>query len=83
MPADMQADDGRFVNACVSFDAATLKPKYELLWGTTGRSNALAVAEGLRFDPLVLADARDIVEGRTQGHAPTSRTRAVMQVRSQ
>ena len=44
-----QAHDERFVNACVSFDAATLRPKYELLWGTTGRSNALAVAEGLRF----------------------------------
>ena len=77
----LQAQDARFVNACVSFDAATLKPKYELLWGTTGRSNALAVAEGLRFDPLVLAEARDIVSGKGQGNTASSKTRAVMQVR--
>ena len=78
--AVVQAQDARFTNACVSFDAATLRPKYELLWGSTGRSNALAVAEGLRFDPLVLQQARDIASGRSQGASASPKTRAVMQV---
>ena len=59
-----QANDERFVNACVSFDIQTLRPKYELLWGSSGKSNALAVAEGLRFDPLVLKEAAEIARGR-------------------
>ena len=60
----VQADDARFVNASMSFNTQTLRPKYQLLWGSSGKSNALAVAEGLRFDPLVLQEAAEIARGR-------------------
>lgn len=56
----LQASDARFINASVEFDLATLKPTYRLLWGQGGLSNALAVAEGLGFDPLVVQRAREI-----------------------
>ena len=56
----LQASDSRFINASVEFDLATLKPTYRLLWGEGGLSNALAVAEGLGFDPKVVQRARDI-----------------------
>lgn len=48
----------------MSFNIETLRPKYQLLWGSSGKSNALAVAEGLRFDPMVLREAADIAQGR-------------------
>ena len=56
----LQASDSRFINASVEFDLASLKPTYRLLWGEGGLSNALAVAEGLGFDPKVVQRARDI-----------------------
>ena len=58
-----QANDSRFVNASVEFDVATLRPTYRLMWGSAGVSHALAVAEGLKFDPLVIAEARRIAAG--------------------
>lgn len=66
---ELQASDARFINASVEFDLATLKPTYRLLWGAGGLSNALAVAEGLGFDPLVVQRARDIVMRRQVNHA--------------
>ena len=56
----MQASDARFCNASVEFDLATLRPTYRLIWGSVGASNALAVAQGLGFDPLVIAEARKV-----------------------
>ena len=56
----LQASDPRFINASVEFDLATLKPTYKLLWGEGGLSNALAVAEGLGFDPKVVQRAPEI-----------------------
>lgn len=67
--AALQASDSRFINASVEFDLATLKPTYRLLWGEGGLSNALAVAEGLGFDPLVVQRARDIAKRRQVCHA--------------
>ena len=58
--ADVQANDSRFCNAGVEFDLASLRPTYRLIWGSVGASNALAVAEGLGFDPLVIAEARKV-----------------------
>lgn len=55
-----QAKDARFCNAGVEFDLASLRPTYRLIWGSVGASNALAVAEGLGFDPLVIAEARKV-----------------------
>lgn len=48
------------MNASVEFDQRTLRPTYRLVWGAAGASHALSVAEGLKFDPTVLADARQI-----------------------
>ena len=56
----MQARDSRFVNACVEFDQQTLRPTFRLVWGAAGASHALAIAEGLKFDPAIVADARRI-----------------------
>lgn len=58
------------VNACVEFDAASLRPTYRLLWGESGRSNALLVARGLNFDQQVLQEAQQVLEqvrGRWRG----------------
>ena len=56
----MQAQDDRFCNAGVEFDLKTLRPTYRLTWQSVGASNALAVAEGLGFDPLVIQEARKV-----------------------
>ena len=56
----VQARDRRFCNAGVEFDLKTLKPTYRLMWRSVGASNALAVAEGLGFDPLVIREARKV-----------------------
>lgn len=58
--SSLAAQDPRFVNASVEFNVDTLRPTYRLLWGTAGASHALSVAEGLKFDPVVIADARRI-----------------------
>lgn len=55
-----QAKDNRFCNAGVEFDLKTLRPTYRLLWQSVGDSNALAVAEGLGFDPVVIKEARKV-----------------------
>jgi hypothetical protein len=55
-----QSRDALFCNASVEFDLASLRPTYRLIWRSVGASNALAVAEGLGFDPLVIAEARKV-----------------------
>jgi DNA mismatch repair protein MutS2 len=51
-------EDARYTQAAMGFDASTLKPTYALLWGRTGASCALDVAESLGFDGGVVQEAR-------------------------
>ncbi|ABO98484.1 predicted protein, partial [Ostreococcus lucimarinus CCE9901] len=44
--------------AAVEFDLQSLQPTYRLLWGETGKSNALHIAAGLGLEPWILAEAR-------------------------
>ena len=57
----LKYNDDRFENASVAFNAETLSPTYELLWGIPGRSNALAIATRLGLDGQVLDQARDLL----------------------
>ncbi len=49
-------DEDGFVNAAVDFDAATLRPKYELKTGRPGTSEAVAILERLAFPKDVIAE---------------------------
>jgi DNA mismatch repair protein MutS2 len=60
----LQAKDRRFCNAGVEFNLVTLRPTYRLMWQSVGASNALAVAEGLGFDPPVIKEARQVPHPR-------------------
>ena len=75
----VQGHDPRFVNASVEFNTQTLQPTYRLMWGTAGASHALTVAEGLKFDPVVIADARSIIS--SQGSSMQSEARSERQVK--
>lgn len=47
----------------MGFDGSTLHPTYSLTWGVAGPSMALSIAQGLGFDPDILAAARDRLAG--------------------
>jgi dsDNA-specific endonuclease/ATPase MutS2 len=66
-----QARDARFVNASVEFNMETLAPTYRLMWGVAGASNALAVARGLGFDPLVIDEAERVAQDARFANAGT------------
>lgn len=52
--------DETFYNANVEFDVKTLLPTYRIIWGSSGDSHALSVAEGLGFDSKVIEEARQV-----------------------
>jgi DNA mismatch repair protein MutS2 len=54
----------RAENASVAFDSRTRRPLYQLLIGTPGESNALAIAQELGLPPALLARARERLERR-------------------
>ncbi len=51
----MLSETGECITSCGDLSC-------RLLWGTAGASNALAVAEGLGFDPAVISEARRVAE---------------------
>ena len=56
-----------FVNVSAEFDPVTLRPTYKLLWGVAGNSNALSIAQGLGFNPSVIAEARLVAKQLERG----------------
>ncbi|HEX2954381.1 MAG TPA: endonuclease MutS2 [Bacillota bacterium] len=50
-----------FMNGCMTFNAETLQPLYQLIIGRSGRSNGLWIAERLGMKEKTLAKARAIL----------------------
>lgn len=55
---EVASRDSLFINANVEFNVKTFLPTYRVIWGQSGESHALAVAEGLGFDSKVIEEAR-------------------------
>ncbi len=51
--------DPYFENATVLFDIATLKPKYNLIIGISGTSNAIDISQELGLNPEIIKYARE------------------------
>ena len=54
---ELAAQDSSFVDASVEFNVKTLLPTYKIIWGASGKSHALSVADGLGFDRKILSRA--------------------------
>lgn len=61
--------DGRYTNASMGFDTASLAPTYKLTWGAVGASNALDIAQRLGFDAAVVSDARRLAASEEAARA--------------
>nr|KYP76263.1 MutS2 protein [Cajanus cajan] len=58
----MKEKDTRFDNAAMEFSLKTLQPTYRILWGCTGDSNALSIAQSIGFDRNIIDHAQKWVE---------------------
>ncbi|CAL0331397.1 unnamed protein product [Lupinus luteus] len=58
----MKEKDTRFDNAAMEFSLETLQPTYRVLWGCTGDSNALSIAQSIGFDRNIIHRAQEWVE---------------------
>ncbi|MGH9325799.1 MAG: endonuclease MutS2 [Terriglobia bacterium] len=56
------AETPEAVNAAMDFDEATLSPTYKLLSGLPGKSSGIDVAEWLGLDPVIIQQARTLLE---------------------
>lgn len=57
---ELASESSCFIDANVEFNVKTFLPTYKMIWGSSGESHALAVAEGLGFDMEVIQHAREI-----------------------
>lgn len=60
--SSMKEKDARFDNAAMEFSLETLQPTYRILWGCTGDSNALSIAQSIGFDRNIIDSAQKWVE---------------------
>ncbi len=55
----------RVENASCDFDLKSLKPTYKLLYGVSGKSNALDIARRLGLDESIVKKAEDLIQEST------------------
>ncbi|KAJ1417640.1 Smr domain [Sesbania bispinosa] len=60
--SSMKEKDTHFDNAAMEFSLETLQPTYRILWGCTGDSNALSIAQSIGFDRNIIDHAQKWVE---------------------
>ena len=58
----LKEKDSQFENAAMEFSLETLQPTYQILWGSTGNSNALSIAKSIGFDINIIDHAQQWVE---------------------
>ncbi|MFN8008471.1 MAG: endonuclease MutS2 [Terriglobia bacterium] len=51
-------------NACMEFDAKTLRPTYRLMHGIPGSSSGIEIAENLGLSPTLIAHARSLISNQ-------------------
>ncbi|XP_021726437.1 uncharacterized protein LOC110693606 [Chenopodium quinoa] len=54
--------DDRFENAAMEFSLDTLQPTFQVLWGSSGESNALRIARRIGFDDKIIDHAESWLE---------------------
>lgn len=57
----LKYEDDYFENATVLFDITTLKPKYNLIIGMSGTSNAIDISSQLGLNPKIIKNAKEIL----------------------
>ncbi|XWS12661.1 hypothetical protein CRYUN_Cryun37aG0109400 [Craigia yunnanensis] len=54
--------ESQYENAAMDFSLETLQPTYQILWGSTGDSNALTIAKSIGLDRSIIERAKMWVE---------------------
>ena len=63
----LKYEDNYFENATVLFDIATLKPKYNLIVGMSGTSNAIDISSQIGLNSNIIKRAREIlIDGNSE-----------------
>ncbi|XP_062096696.1 uncharacterized protein LOC133802411 isoform X2 [Humulus lupulus] len=58
----LKEKDHRFENAAMEFSLETLRPTYQILWGSSGDSNSLNIAKTIGFDQNIIENAHKWME---------------------
>ncbi len=65
----LKYEDSYFENATVLFDIATLKPKYNLIVGMSGTSNAIDISSQLGLNENIIKRAKEILTDENNGNS--------------